>query len=191
MGLRVPSMNTDERKGHLRAHLMLIGASVLCILLFALFFDLAALVSDAASAARVRWELPRARERWEASNAANYQIHVKGAVPLGCIVDADLTVLDGRLLVPESPLVQVQPAEWEGRGCPYEALTVEGMFTRVATSLRGVGLLGTPLNVEFDDQRGFVTEYRFGRASGGGVFGPTVSDCCTWFQFDSFIESPP
>jgi hypothetical protein len=178
----------------------MIGGSVLCILLLGILYDPVALVSDAAAGARIRWELPRARKRWEASAPASYQIHVKGAIPLACFVDAELTVREGKLsqvrarenpLVPSSPLVEVSQDGWAAQGCSYEDLTIQAMFMRVEAGLAGIGVLGAPLVVNFDQDRGFITEYRYGRASQGGVFGYTLSECCTWFEFDSFTESPP
>jgi hypothetical protein len=164
-----------------------------------ILFDPVALVSDAIAVARIRWELPRARERWEASALASYRIHVKGAVPLACFVDAELTVRGGGLsevrsrenpLVTDLPFVQVSQDDWEVQGCSYEDLTIEGMFLRVDADLKRIGMLGAPLVVKFHD-RGFITEYRFGRASWGGLLGGTISECCTRFVFDNFTESPP
>lgn len=192
-------MNTEKTGHPLRTLAFVLGGSVLCLLFLAIVYDPVAVVSDAAAAARIRRELPRARERWEASAPDSYQLHVRGAVPLNCLLDVELTVRDGRLsevrarenpLVPESPLAQVGPEDWEVQGCSFEDLTIERMFLRVDTGLRGIGLLGAPLVVKFDDDRGFITEYRFGRASRGGIFGYTLSECCTWFQFDNFRESP-
>jgi hypothetical protein len=65
------------------------------------------------------------------------------------------------------------------------------MFERLDAGLRGVGGFGAPLIVEFDEQWGYITEYRFGRASRGGVFGYAVSECCTWFEFDDLTVFAP
>jgi hypothetical protein len=183
-----------------RRYWLVIAGSLLCFLLVAILIDPLALVSDLSNAVRIRWELPRARERWESQGSATYRIHVKGAVPLVCFVDAELTVRDGSLaevrarenpLVPDSPFLPVSQSDWDRQGCSYRDLTVEGMFQRVDTGLEEGDLVRAPLMVAFDEQRGFITEYRFGRASRGGLLGTTLSECCTWFEFDGFTEPPP
>jgi hypothetical protein len=193
-------LNTKEKPRRFRASSFVIGGSLLCVLLVVILFDPVALVSDAIAVARIRWELPRARDKWEARALATYRIHVKGAVPLACFVDAELTVRGGGLagvrsrenpLVPDLPFVQVSQDDWEVQGCSYEDLTIEDMFLRVEADLERIGILGGPLVVKFDENRGFVSEYRSGRASYGGILGATASECCTWFVFDNFTESPP
>ena len=163
-------------------------------------FDPLPLLSDMVSGVRIRWELPRALGRWESRAPSSYRIHVKGAFPMVCFVDGELTVRDGRLvgarmransLVPDSPLQDVGPSDWQRPGCSYEGLTVERMFERVAANLEEAGVFGVPVIVQFDEEWGFIAEYRFGRSSVGGILGPTVSECCTWFEFDNLSALAP
>jgi hypothetical protein len=65
------------------------------------------------------------------------------------------------------------------------------MFLRLEADLQGTGLLGAPLQAQFDEQRGFITEYRFGRPSRGGLLGQDISECCIWFEFDKFTDLSP
>lgn len=176
-----------------------IGGSLLGLVFLVVLFDPLPLFSDIISVARIRWELPRATERWEAHAPSSYQIHVKGA-SMACFVDGELSVQDGELvrvrmrtnpLVPDSALVDVDPSRWDQAFCSYEGLTIEGMFERAQRGLEGIGAFGEPLSIEFDDGWGYITSYRSGRASGGGVFAPNVSDCCTWFEFDDLQVPAP
>jgi hypothetical protein len=175
-----------------------VGAIVAGVLLFVLL-DPVPLVEDGLSVARIRSELPAAMERWRASGIADYRISVTGSVPLACLLDGELVVEGGELaevrmrsspFAPDSPLVPVERADWQGPGCSFQDLTVESMFDRLATGLEGLGAFGAPLTVRFDEERGFIREYRFGRASRGGVFGYRLSECCTWFEFDDLVASP-
>jgi len=143
-------------RGRHRAVALAIAGSLVGLAPVVVLFDPLPLLSDVVSAARVRWELPRAVERWDSHTPLSYQIHVWGAVPMVCIVDGELSVRDGQLagvrmrenpLVPESPLLGVDPSEWQHQGCPYEDLTVECMFERVEAGLRRVGAFGAPLAI--------------------------------------------
>jgi hypothetical protein len=169
-------------------------------LLAAILGDPAAVISDAVSAARIRWELPRALRQWESSGTASYTIRVRGAIPPVCILDAELTVQDGSLvevrarenpLLTDSPMATVDRRLWDRLPCPYEELTVERVFERVEAGIDGLGILGAPLTVRFDEEMGFIQEYRFGRASRRGVLGYRVSECCTWFEFRDLVVSDP
>jgi hypothetical protein len=191
---------TADTAGGRRRVLRFALAAVVVVLLLIVLLDPVPLVSDIFSVARIRLELPRAVARWRSSGISSYRMHVTGAVPLACIIDGELTVEAGRLVevlmreepfAPDSPLQAVEPAEWRSSGCSYEDLTVESMFERLETSLAGLAMFGAPLTVRFDEERGFITEYRFGRASRGGVFGYTLSECCTWFDFDLLAASDP
>jgi hypothetical protein len=139
-------------------------------------------------------------ERWRSRGSSTYRLHVKGAVPLACFIDGELRVEDGQLvdvrmrqnpLIPESPMLPVDPSGWSPEVCPYEDLTVEGMFQRVQEDVARSGPLGASLTVRFDRETGYVTEYHNGRGSWRGLFSPAVSDCCTWFSFDGLTFSPP
>jgi hypothetical protein len=115
------------------------------------------------------------------------------------MIDGELTVRAGRLsavrmsqnpLQADSVFLPVDPSQWQRPGCSYEDLTVEAMFDLVERGLKDVGWFGAPLTVRFDEQTGFITEYRFGRSSRGGVFGYSVGECCTWFELDDLVASP-
>jgi hypothetical protein len=149
---------------------------------------------DLLNVARARYELPRAAQRWQSRGGPDYQVHVKGAVPLACFVDGEVEVWKGALsrlrlrenvFVPESPLAEVDLDDGALGPCSLEWLTVQGMFERVEQELAQGGLFGVALKVRFDSDLGYVTEYRQGRGSRGGLFGYTVSEFCTWFTFES------
>jgi hypothetical protein len=174
--------------------------SLLFLALAVILLDPIPLFSDIANSVRLRLQLPPATARWQSSGPSTYRIHVKGSVPLACLVDGELTVHDGRLVdvrmredpfSPDSPLLPVDPARWQRPGCSYQDLTVESMLERVRLGVEGAGLFGLPVAVRFDEGLGYITEYRLVRASRGGVFGYTLSECCTWFEFDSLTIADP
>jgi hypothetical protein len=188
------------RSSRFRKWAGLTAGILLGLLLLQVVFDPLPMIKDVANIIRIRWELPRARERWESHAPPSYQVHVKGALPMACFVDGELSVRQGQLvgvrmranpLVPGSPLRDVDPSEWQRSLCPYEDLTVEGMFERVEADLGRLGGLAQPLDVRFDRELGFIADYRSGRASQGGILGGTVSECCTWFEFGDLTASNP
>jgi hypothetical protein len=160
--------------GRRRSVWVVIGGSLLCLVLLFMLLDPLPILSDLIRTARLRRELPAARDRWEAGNLASYRVSIRGAIPLACLLDGELTVRDGRLaqvlmrenaLVTDAPLRAVEPAKWINAGCSFEELTVEAMFERVENNLNRAALFGAPLSVEFDAATGYITEYRYGRAS--------------------------
>jgi hypothetical protein len=180
--------------------LLTISSCLLCLALMLILFDPLPLLSDIISVARIRWELPRAMERWQAQDISSYQVDIQGAIPLLCFLDGELTVRDHQLIqvrmrenpyIPETPLHLVDPIQWNMNGCSFKDLTVENMFERVETSLEQVKFFGAPLTVKFDKELGYITEYRFGRASRGGIFGYRLSECCTWFEFSNMNVPAP
>lgn len=184
---------SGNKRTRSRNALLIISGSLLCVLVLMLLFDPLTLVSDIISVTRVRWELPRAKQHWQAQDISSYQVNIKGAIPLLCFLDGELTVQDHQLtqvrmrenpLIPETPLHLIDPDQWDLSGCSFRDLTVESMFASVDSSLE-TAKFGAPLTVKFDEQYGYITEYRFGRTSGAGIFSPTVSECCTWFEFSN------
>jgi hypothetical protein len=114
--------------------------SLLFLALAVILLDPIPLFSDIANSVRLRLQLPPATARWQSSGPSSYRIRVKGSVPVGCLVDGELTVHDGRLVdvrmredpfSPDSPLLPVDPARWQRPGCSYQDLTVESMLERV------------------------------------------------------------
>lgn len=193
-------MMSEIKRSRGRFVLLTMSGSLLCLALMIFLFDPLPLLSDIISVARVRWELPRAKQRWQAQDISSYQVDVQGAVPLLCLLDGELTVRDHQIiqvrmrenaLIPTTPLHLVDPIQWDRNGCSFEDLTVENMFERVETSLEQVKFLGAPLSVKFDKELGYIAEYRFGRASRGGIFGYRLSDCCTWFEFSNLTVISP
>ena len=190
-------MSAEPRPGRRRIILFVAVGLALSLLCVAVVFDPVAVATDAMGVVRVRLELLRARDRWASAAPAGYRIHVRGAIPLSCLVDAELTVRDGALsevrarqnpLMAESPLVEVSQDQGSAAGCSYKDLTIEAMFDRVEAALKGTGGLVAPLEVRFDPEWGFITEYRYGTASQSGILGPSVSECCTWLEFDRFAK---
>jgi len=182
-----------------RRLLLILAAALIGLLLAVLLFDPFLIIADIASTVRLRWELPHAEARWMASGIADYRVQVKGSTPLSCLIDGQLTVRDGRLaevrlrsnaLVPGSPLREIDPTEWASGGCIFEELTVTGMFDRLKQERDLHGLLEPGLRVTFDESLGYVTGYYRGRASSGGILSPTVSDCCTRFEFSELTRLP-
>ena len=180
--------------------LLAVSVSLLCLVLMVVLIDPLPLLTDIISVARIRWELPRAMERWDSQGISDYQMHVKGAVPLACILDGEFSVQDGQLvqvrlrenaLIPETPLLTIDPGDWDTYGCPFQDLTIEGMFDRVESSLQQAGIFGAPLTVQFDETTGYITEYRYGHSSRVGILEPRVSECCTWFEFSNLAVPAP
>jgi hypothetical protein len=191
---------TQPIMGRSRTFWLVLVVSLLCLLLLVLLLDPLPWLADIVSIACIRWELPRAMERWEAQDLEDYQVVVKGAIPLACLLDGHLTVRAGTLsevrmrenpLVPDSPLTVVNPEDWDRSSCPFKDLTVEAMFARLEGNIGNLRFFGAPLRVKFDHDAGYVTEYHFGRASQGGIFGATISECCTWFEFSDLTTLPP
>lgn len=175
----------QTKKGRRRALLLAAGMLLLFLLLGMAFLNPIPILEDVFNIFRTRAELPRARERWKTLGVSDYRVNVKGSVPLVCLIDGELTVQDGHLvqvrmrenaLIPEALLHPIAPDQWDMPGCSYQDLTVVAMFGRVEASLQDMGLFGTPLSVKFDENLGYITEYRSGRSSRAGILEPRVSD---------------
>jgi hypothetical protein len=177
----------------------LLGLPLFLALLWILL-DPLTLFSDVLNAAQIRRGLSPAMDRWLSHRPSGYRVDVKGSIPPSCLIDGELSVRDGHLIelrvretpfVPDAPLLPVDRSAWQNQSCPYEDLTVERMFERVETTLASTGAFGLPLTVQFDEGRGFITQYKLVRSSRGGIFGYHLGECCTWLQFDGFAEATP
>jgi hypothetical protein len=175
---------------------VLIGCSLLialgCILIFV---NPVALIVNVATVNRVRNELPNAKARWLSNQITDYEMDVEGFAPLLCSYNAYLSVQDNKLTsvaITEyfsdktSPLVPLNPTQWDApQRCSYSKLVATSMFDQVEQDL-GINVWDASLNVEFDDQYGYVSDYevRYGYRTGG------VSECCIWFKFRNFRPIP-
>ena len=168
--------------------LLLIGLSIIPV-----FVNPAALfVNNTAIARRVADELPAAKDRWFSSQIETYDVDVTGAIPPSCIYDAHLSIRHNKLTAvavrervfnKHGPFVPLEPAQWDPPyGRSYSGLLFPSMFDRVGQSLSSDELWNTYLNVQFDGQYGYVSDYdlKMGYRTGG------VSECCVWFKYRNF-----
>jgi hypothetical protein len=192
----VPQIKLRRR----RALLLAAGMLLLFLLLGMALLNPIPLLSDIFNIVGARAELPHAMGRWKTQGVSDYQINVKGYVPLVCLIDGVLTVHDGHLTqvllrentrIPEAPLHPTAPDQWDRPGCSYQDLSVGAMFERVDAILQEIGPFCAPLAIKFDETMGYITEYRFGRSSRGSMLEPRVSDCCTWIEFSDLTVISP
>ena len=128
-----------------------------------------------------------AKANWQTQAIQDYDITVRGFVPLACLYDASLTVKEGGLSevrVGDPPTKVLEKDAWGL--CLYSQLTVDGMFEKVEESLSTTNPLEAELIVEFDSDIGFVTKYEYNYGYPRRFIGPVVGDCCVRYEFSNF-----
>lgn len=175
---------------HLRLLAMVVTA-VCAALVGQWLFDPLAAIRNAARLARIRAEVRSAKTLWRAQGISDYEIDFE-AGSFVCNVSGKLTVHGGELAAvavrqapsdPSSPLVPLDPSRWHIAGCAYEEMTVIGVFERVEQMLEEISLADESLNVVFDKELGFVTEYDYIAGYRRGLLNPVVFDARVWFSF--------
>ncbi len=163
--------------------------------LIELLFDPVAWIRNVNSAAQTRAALPLAADRWRAHGIEDYDIQVKGFVPLSCMMDAVLSVRKNELVAVRArqipwdetaPWEPVPSENWDLPFCSYRQLTVTGMFEKVGRGLVTADLSVDALEVQFDPAYGFVTSYDYRSGYRQGLFNPVLTECCVWYAFSQF-----
>ena len=163
--------------------------------LIELLFDPLAWIQNINHVAQIRAELPAAASRWQAQGIEDYDIQVKGFVPLSCMIEAVLTVRSNELAavmkrkIPWDETSPWEPApskDWDAPFCSYRQLAVSAMFERVRQNLAAADLSMDALEVKFDPTYGFVASYDHRTGYRQGFLNPAVSECCVWYTFSNF-----
>jgi hypothetical protein len=162
-----------------------------------LLFDPLAWTKNVGTAAQIRAALPLARSRWQAWGIADYDLEVKGFVPLSCMLAARLKVRNHDVAAVEArqtpwdehlPWEPVAQSQWDLPFCSYAQLTVAHLFEKVERSLAEADLSVDALEVQFDPIYGFVTSYNYRSGYRQGLLNSVFSECCVWFAFSHFQE---
>jgi hypothetical protein len=174
-----------------------------CLAVIMLFFALASIeilfdplawMFNVEVVQKLRREIPAAKNHWQSYGIKDYDIDVKGFVPLVCIIDATLSIRNDLLvavmirnpLEKASILELLEPTSWEASFCPYKKLLVPEMFERVEQDLDKINIAEEALKVEFDPVYGFVKSYSFVTGYRHGIFNPVIADGNVWYEFSNF-----
>lgn len=181
-----------------RSRLMVIGCILLTVLVLLQFlFDPLSLAGNIIQLNAIRAQLPAAKELWQSQGITDYVIDVEGSVPLTCLIDATLTVEQGELVAvmgrnpldKTSPLLPLEPADWDRPYCSYSQLLIPRMLERVERDLEETEFTAAALEVSFDPELGFVMEYAYDTCYRRGLLNPMVSECHTWYTFSNLRPS--
>jgi len=183
---------SNETKKRLKIGGVLLGM-VICIEFLCAPFSLALNIIEVY---RLKRDLAVAKANWQTQAVQDYDITVRGYVPLACVYNASLTVKEGTLaavrvgrglLIDDPPLTKLLEKDgWDNGLCSYSQLTVAGMFEKVEENLRTINPLEAEIVVEFDSEIGFITKYEYNYGYPGRLLGPVVGDCCIWYKFGNF-----
>jgi hypothetical protein len=188
------------RRTALRPILLLLAG----LLLAEVLVDPVSRLVNAWTVANLRRELPQARARWESAGLADYQVDVRGAVPLGCLVAVRLVTRQGRLAeiqelpldpgatpqalwttpVPPESLASATPAPM---GCNYPEYTIPQTFDTLA---RELDQFGGQIKIIFDPQYGYITHWEENSNYGVGLLNNDWSECCVRFDYSNFTVLP-
>jgi len=175
------------------------GIFVGTLLIVELLFDPLSWLRNVDAAASIYADLLVARERWQSQEIAAYTIDAKGSVPLACLVNATLTVREGQLIAVEdhggllealagetAEGVSVEPEGWDTPLCSYKDWLVPEMYAQIERELNRIDWSQDRLEVSFDPEYGYVTEYRYDCCYRRGILSPVCSDCNVRFSFSNF-----
>lgn len=160
-----------------------------------LLFDPLSWLRNIDEVASIRVDLPIAREQWQSQEIVDYTIDVEGFVPLVCMVNATLTVREGALVAVEergvlggtaAGRISIEPENWDTPFCSYRELLVIEMYARIEQELNRTNWSQDKIEVRFDPEYGYVTEYKYDCCYRRGILNPACSDCSIWFSFSNF-----
>ena len=121
----------------------------------------------------IRIQLAQARQRWENTAIADYDLTVSGYTPLACIVqDESVRVRNGQ---PENPPAGVSDYCQVPRSVPQAFEVLEDSID-----------WGGQISARFDRQYGYVRSFSYNCSYGHGLLSPVISDCTGGFHIDSF-----
>ena len=158
------------------------------LLLVEILFDPLSWLMNMDAAASISADLLVARKQWRSQGIAEYKIDVQGSVPLVCIINATLTVREGQLLAVEDHGSQLEEMTgYTTRGisiepergdtpCPYRDLLVPQMYAQIEREVNRIDWSQERLEVSFDPEYGYVTEYRYDGYYRRGILNPVCSD---------------
>ena len=182
---------TDGRRRLIVLSVILIGA----LLLFEILFDPLSLLWSARVSESLPSELSHARATWQSHGLTNYAIDVEGFIPLGCAINATLTVRGAELTgvvsyglpgLDSGEGMAIRPSQWDAPFCSYRDLLIPELFARIERDMERVDWSQDTLRVSFDAEYGYVTEYRYLCCYRWGLLNPTCADCTIWFTFSNF-----
>jgi hypothetical protein len=141
-----------------------------------------------------RQELPMAKARWEKAMLNDYQVDVRGSVPLNCVFAARLITRQGKLVEVQrldlqpglTPVVLGGSLDTERPGCKIVDLTIPQVLNDLSELLQQTDPARTEINILFDPQFGYVKHYGVGILHSEGLFSPGIGDCCSSFDFANF-----
>jgi hypothetical protein len=190
---------SQEMKKRTSPLLWLRGYLAVIILFFALasieiLFDPLAWMFNVEVVQKLRREIPAAKNHWQSYGIKDYDVDVKGFVPLICIIDATLSVRNNQLVavmirnpLEKAPVMEpLEPINWDVSFCSYKKLLVSEMFERVEQDLNRINVVEEALKVEFDPVYGFVKSYSFVTGYRHGIFNPVIADGNVWYEFSNF-----
>ena len=157
----------------------------------------------AMTVSRVRTELPDARARWEALGITDYRFEIQGDARSICKPSAIVEVRSGEVVKVETkdftsaspsrllPIDQWSDPDWgeEVFLCSYFHFSMPQFFDLIDGTLRNYS--SSIMQVEFDPQYGFVSNFKFGIYVGYGLARPKLSNCCNEFEVQNFQVLAP
>ena len=181
-------MKTDfSAKLERHGRLVKIGLALLCALVIVqCLFDPLSWLGSVFGAEMIRRELLGARTRWHSRGITDYRFDVEGFVPLACIIDATLTVREGKLAAVVSRGVPVEADRWNDPFCPYSQFVIPSMLEEIERRLGDIDLSMDSLEVSFDPELGYVTRYEHTSCYRRGVLNPFCSENHVRFTFTDF-----
>ena len=165
------------------------------VLLLDLLMDSLPLVRNILGVNQTRAELPEAAARWEVQGISRYTIEVEGVIPLACAFSARLVVEQETLTAVSlrnmpfdetAPRTPLDPETWDDAGCPYTALLVPEMFTRLEQDLANFNPWEAEVKAVFDPDYGFINRYEHNVGYLDGLLLSAVSECCTRYEVQNF-----
>ena len=177
----------------LKKWLKIIALILVTLVLIEMIFAPVSLFFNVIRVNRIRHKLPIARTLWESHEVSDYQIDIKGFVPLLCIYNGTLEVRNGKpsSITSYEPLTDnnetiMSTNAWDNDRCEIADLVIPRMFEKVEMDLNSIDVMETELKVSFDAEYGFITRYENNYGYRRGVFNPVVGECCVWYAFEDF-----
>jgi len=173
-------------------------------ILVQVLYDPVSSVKHSLLVSRAHTDLPQARARWESLGIADYSFEIQGSAPMICQPSAIIEVgnkvvikVETKNFLPEdSPARLLPPEKWADPDwgdevflCSYFHFTMPQFFDLVDDTLRNFP--SSIMNLDFDPQYGYVSQFKFGTYVGYGLARPRLSNCCNTFEIRNFRVLAP
>lgn len=144
-------------------------------------------------------EFPQARAKWETLGITNYTFEIQGNTPDICQPSAIIEVKNNEVVKVEtkdfasanSPAQILSPYQWADPDwgdevflCNYYHFNMTRIFDLLEEFTRSDP--STILQVNFDPNYGFITDFKYGLYLGHGLLNPHISNCCSNFSIKNF-----